>query len=139
MPPRIRTIKPDLWRNTQVQSCSRDARLAFIGLISHADDEGRLHDDPGILRSSIFPGDADLSLRRFVRLLDELEQSIDAHGIPLIRRYSVGRLGYIEIPKWGQHQRINRPTPSAIPSYSTSLNGHGTFSEEDLPIGLLSQ
>lgn len=127
-PPRIRSIKPELWRNTQVQSCTRDARLCFIGLISHADDEGRIDGDPALLRSVIFPKDADITIRRFERLLEELAASQDHAGIPLIHRYHVDGFSYIELPGWN-HQKINRPTASRLPAYATSLNGHGSISE----------
>ncbi len=117
MPPRqrIRTIKPELWRSPDLQRLSVQHRLTFIGLISHADDEGRVVGEPAYIRSIVFPMD-DVSLKRMGAILSDLEKT------GLIRRYEVADEPYLVLPTWHAHQVINRPSPSLIPP-PDSLNG----------------
>lgn len=115
--PRIRTLKPEFFRDEKVQRLPRDARLLMIGLIAHADDEGRLDGDPRSVRSSVFPLD-ELSTKAVDRLLEIIHQQ------GLIHRYEADAIEWIEIRGWARHQKINRPTASTIPSY-TSTNGTG--------------
>ena len=58
--PRRRLIRPDFWTDSRVSLLSRDERLLLIGMISHADDEGRLMGRPSYLRSVIFADDDDI-------------------------------------------------------------------------------
>jgi hypothetical protein len=124
MKPRIRTIKPEIWRDPTFNELSTPARLLFIGLISNADDEGRLGGSDALLKGLIFTAD-DMSTRKFSGFLDEL----DATG--MARRYTVDGKPYVDLPSWHEHQKINRPTPSTYPPHpnGNSRNGHGTFSE----------
>ncbi len=52
--PRKRMINPTIWEDPSFNSLSRDARLAFIGCISNADDDGYLRGDFGSLRRLFF-------------------------------------------------------------------------------------
>jgi hypothetical protein len=85
-------------------------RLLFIGLFSHADDVGRIEGDPALLRSTIFPRD-EISIKKMGDWLAGLE----AHGF--IRRYTATGEPYVEITNWSKHQKVDRPSPSSIPSY----------------------
>lgn len=114
MAPRIRTIKPELWRDQRLQRQDLGARLTFIGLISHADDDGRLEGDRVMLRSLLHPSDAKVTHKLLARWIDQL------HDAGLIRCYEVGGEPYIEIPKFKTHQRIEKPRASTIPAY---MNG----------------
>jgi hypothetical protein len=113
--PRIRTIKPELFLDEKVQALPSPARLLFIGLISHADDEGRLAGDPRVIRAQVFPMDA-LPVAKVAAWLKQMAQ------LGLIRRYEADGFLWIEITNWRLHQRINRPRPSTIPPYD-SPNG----------------
>lgn len=54
---RIRTIKPDFFKNEQVANCSPLDRLFFIGLWTQADREGRVLNRPKRLKAEILPYD----------------------------------------------------------------------------------
>lgn len=54
---RIRTIKPDFFKNEQVADCSPLDRLFFIGLWTQADREGRVLNRPKRLKAEILPYD----------------------------------------------------------------------------------
>lgn len=127
MKPRIRTIKPEIWRDPTFNERSLAARLLFIGLISNADDEGRIGGSDALLKGIVFPAD-DMSSRKFTSVLDEL------HHAGMARRYTVAGKPYVDLPNWSSHQKINRPTTSGYPPFTDadSMNGHGTFSERSV-------
>jgi len=112
---RIRTIKPEFWSDERLSECSLSARLLFIGLISFADDDGRLDYSPARLRMQIFPCGSATATQ-----LSEWFRELREHS--LIRVYLVDSRDYLDIPGFTKHQRINRPTPSKIPPYSVSAH-----------------
>jgi hypothetical protein len=110
--PRIRTIKPELWRDQDLQYLPIPARLLFIGLISNADDEGRLEGNPGLIRSIIFPCDVRVTSKHvdgWLALLD---------GAGFICRYNANDRPYIALTSWKTHQKIDRATSSHLPEPS---------------------
>lgn len=102
--PRIRYVKPGLFINTELARCSFAARLLFIGLWCWADREGRLKDEPRVLRSQI------LGLDEGVDMTDLLSQ-LETNGF--IERYTVQGKGYIQVVNFAVHQR---PHPQEQPS-----------------------
>lgn len=113
--PRIRSLKPEFFRDEKVQRLPVQARLLMIGLISHADDAGRLDGDPRAIGSQVFPLDGYSATK-----IDAWLELICDMG--MIYRYHAIGIDWIEIKGWSTHQRVNRPTESTIPSYS-STNG----------------
>lgn len=113
---RIRSLKPEFFRDEKVQRLSRDARLLFVGLICHADDEGRLNGDVLSIRALVFPRD-ELTAKKVRTLLD----AIDSLG--LIHTYDAEGFPWIEITGWNKHQSINKRTPSRIPPFAATANG----------------
>lgn len=121
--PRIRTLKPECWQDEKIGALSRDARLLFIGLITMADDEGRLRAQPSMLIGALFPWD-EISPRKVSQWLRELEAQ------RLVIRYETGGKPYLAVRNWRRHQRINRPSRSSLPpppdpriATTDSLNG----------------
>lgn len=106
---RIRSIKPTIWTDERFISLSRDARLLCIGMISMADDDGRLLATAVRLAGDIFPAD-DLRPGQVLRWRNEVERA------GLIRIYKVGGIEYAVFPRWKKHQRISKPQPSTLPS-----------------------
>lgn len=103
---RIRTVKPDFWADEKVASLPRDARLLFLGLFNFADDEGRLRGNPLLIRSQIFPYDSDVDSESLLRMLAECS---------LIVRYEVQSESYLWICNFNKHQKIDKPSKSALP------------------------
>jgi len=110
---RIRTIKPEFWSDEKLSECSLSARLLFIGLISFADDEGRLEYSPQRIRMQVFPCGT-VKLGALIDCIGELRDC------SLIRLYTVESREFLDIPGFGKHQRINRPTPSKLPAFSVT-------------------
>jgi len=91
---RLRTIKPELYTNDLLASCSIHARYLFPGLWCHADRRGILEDRPLRIKANIFPLD-DVDV-------DALLAELAARGF--IRRYEVDGVRCIQIPKFLKHQ-----------------------------------
>jgi hypothetical protein len=127
--PRIRTVKPEFWRDAKVSRVSRDARLTFLGLLNEADDEGRLLGSAKYIAGALFPHDDDADSTRVRGWLDELSQT------GLIRRYEHEEVGYLVIPNFRTHQRIDKPSESKLPpppkriQPADSENPRGTVAE----------
>lgn len=99
---RIRTVKPEFWSSEQVVSCSRDARLLFIGLWNFCDDAG-IHPSSFLrLKMEVFPGD-DCSTEDIARWIAELI------AVGLLREYTVDERTYWIVTGW-KHQKIDKPT-----------------------------
>ncbi|WP_315729020.1 hypothetical protein [Bradyrhizobium sp. SZCCHNS2015] len=75
-----------------------------------ADDEGRARAASRMLASLLYPYDDDAPAL-IGGWLDELERQ------GMIRRYVVAGYDYLEIAKWLEHQKIDRPTKSKIPTF----------------------
>lgn len=112
---RIRTIKPEFWRNRKLASLGREVHDFAARLISASDDEGYLEADPALIASEVYPFDADA--QRFIKKsLPELERIgfIEVRG---------GEFGIGWLPKFREHQRINKPTPSRLRPRFEQLSG----------------
>lgn len=138
---RIRTVKPEFWRNMKLSSVSLEAHLLAVGLLNAADDEGYFNANPMLVKADVFP------LR---------DLSVSIHGV----LSELSRIGYIDlydgfdgevyghIVNFTVHQKINRPTKSRIrtickskqllepnkPTSTTkfsepSVNAHGALTE----------
>lgn len=108
---RIRTIKPEFFTSLSNADLSIPARLTFIGLWTHADDEGRCVDDARLIKAAIWP--LERSVKAVEADLVELEKGDKIH------RYKVADRSFIAITTW-THQRINRPAPSKFPGPNSS-------------------
>lgn len=107
---RIRTIKPEFPQSESVGKLSRDARLLFVQLFTVVDDSGRARAAPRMLASLLYPYDDDAK-KLIQHWMNELEQNNK------IRRYEVDGSQYLEIVKWLEHQKIDRPSPSRLPAF----------------------
>lgn len=108
---RIRTVKPSLFSHEVLfdleQETGLPVRLAFIGLFTVADREGRFVWRPRTLKKDVLPHD-DVD---FSRVLDALA----TRG--LVVKYRSGEEEYGYIPTFAKHQVINnRECASEIPS-----------------------
>lgn len=105
---RKRMLDPGIWTNVQVARLSVLQRLLYIGLISNADDDGRLNGDPTYIKGVVFPHD-----NITVQAIEDALKQI-ARG-SLIVRYRANKSWYIQHPNWGKFQYIRDRRPSTIP------------------------
>ena len=106
---KARTVKAILWRDRALARCSLPARYLFVGLIGHADDQGRMDADPRLVRSLIFPYDENVTVEDVERGLAALAEA----GV--IVRYEVDGDPYLALPAWNRYQRIRGAEPSRVP------------------------
>ncbi|WP_126284499.1 hypothetical protein [Burkholderia stagnalis] len=117
-----RNIKPGFFDNEDLCELPPLARLLFAGLWTLADREGRLEDRPKRIRADVLP-------------YDECEVEMLLHALHVrgfIRRYVVAGKRYIDVTKWGLHQRPHHTErPSRLPpcpkDYAPPLDDLGDF------------
>ena len=113
---RIRTIKPDFFRNEQLAELPYEDRLLFAGLWTLADKAGRLEDRPKRIKGELFPYDdlnVDAGLGRLA-------------NAGLILRYEVNGSRLLCVPTWEKHQRPHHTEAcSVIPGPDGSPCDHG--------------
>jgi hypothetical protein len=110
---RIRSIKPEFWESEALGTLPVEARLLFIGLVSHADDDGRQRGNPAFIAKKVFPYDETIGGAEVAGWLGLLE------GIDVVIRYEVEGQKFLQVTNFCKHQRINRKTDSVIPSPHT--------------------
>jgi hypothetical protein len=107
--PRIRTVKPEIHQDEAIGELSDSAFRLFIGLITQADDLGRLRGDPRLVGAQVWPY-RPKTVAEIAAWLEELEDG------GLIVRYSHKGRAFICLPSWGTHQRIDNASKSRIPA-----------------------
>src|SRR5690606_3718581 len=98
--PRIRTIKPEFFQDEKLAPMTVIDRFVFLGLISMADDAGRLLDNVKVIDAFIFPCSDDSSATSLRKL----------HDLSRIVRYtSESGQKLIQIRNWSEHQKVEKP------------------------------
>jgi hypothetical protein len=120
---RIRCIKPEFPQSESMGRVSRDARLLFIQLWTICDDEGRTRAASRMLASLLYPYDDDAP-----RLIDGWLGELEAQGC--IVRYQVDGQTYVQVCKWLEHQRIDRPSKSKFPEFDESSRAFASNRED---------
>lgn len=104
-----RMIDPGFWQSYPISQLTFRQRLMFLGLISNADDQGRLKGHPGILKGLIFPLD---SLTH-----DEIKDDLKAiEGTGSIYLYKISDYTCIQIINWWRYQSPQWAYSSSIPA-----------------------
>jgi hypothetical protein len=104
---RIRTIKPEFWRDEVLASISAEAALLAIGLLNHCDDEGYFNANPKLVESDVFP------LRTLAKSTTELLRELSCIGYIEVFSGSDGKT-YGKVANFEKHQVINKKTLSKI-------------------------
>lgn len=115
--PRCRGLKPDFFLDEDLAHLPYEGRLLFEGLWCLADREGRLEDRPKYIKAQIFPYD-NVNIERLLKMLCE-PQIEDRQGKVFIRRYTVDKKQFIDIPEFLKHQTPHHTEkPSQIPHFN---------------------
>ena len=109
MTARRRMIHDRFWRSEKMARLPLNARFLFVGLITNADDQGRLRGHPGLIRSDVFPLD-DIPLQDFEEWLSGLAE------VGSIIRYEVDDVQLIQIVNWWEYQQPAWAWPSEHPA-----------------------
>lgn len=108
---RIRTIKPEFWHDEKLAPCDPLTRLVFLGLISAADDFGRVLDNDRVLDAFMFPETGDSVREPLANLsrMGRVRRGITASGQRIL-----------QIVNWERHQKVDKPQPKmAFPEIVT--------------------
>lgn len=124
MPPRKRMLDPALWSDPDFSILSIKARLLFIAMISHADDEGRGEAHPGKLRRDAFGYD-DITLDEIEKLVAEINNQMRS-----VQVYQIEGRRYYQLLKWREYQYIQKPRPSTLPALNDVLETELTVAQE---------
>lgn len=103
-----RMIDSAIWHNEKFGTLPPMARLLAIGIINHADDQGRGKANPVYLRSQIFPYD-DVTAGDVRQWLDMVA------GNETITVYQSGGKDYYQILNWWMYQSHQYAMPSQYP------------------------
>ncbi|MGW5200779.1 hypothetical protein [Streptomyces spiralis] len=107
---RIRTFKPETFTSESLAQVSVYAERTFFGLISRADDHGRVRDQPAALCGELW------AVRGGRTPVDVEDDLIQLAAADLICRYEDdGGKRYLHIVAWHRHQKINRASRSRLP------------------------
>ncbi len=107
--PRIRTIKPEFWSDEKLAKCAPLTRLVFLGIISQADDAGRLIDSVKLIDGALFP-ETDDSCKESLEILARLSR--------ILRYESSSGQRLIQIVGWSKHQKVEHPSRHVLPAPS---------------------
>jgi len=107
--PRIRTIKPEIWQDEKLAPLQPLTRLVFVGLISMADDAGRLVDNIKSIDGFLFPETKESS-REPLDILARIGR--------IIRYTSSSGQKLIQITNWDRHQKVDKPAKYTLPAPS---------------------
>jgi hypothetical protein len=115
---RIRTIKPDFFRHEGLyeaeRKCGLPIRIAFAGIWTAADREGRFRWQPRALKLDCLPYD-DVDFELILNALCDAGFIVKYQGDETDSLY-----GYI--PAWNKHQHINQREAQSILPAPTSAN-----------------
>lgn len=124
---RIRTIKPEFWRDELLAGVSPEAALLAIGLLNHCDDEGYFNANPKLVESDVFP------LRTLSITTTVLLRELSDIGYIEVFSGTDGKT-YGKVANFEKHQVINKKTPSKIKDLCELPYDYGSPTEP-LPTG----
>ena len=108
---RIRTIKPEFFTSESIAAIRPyRARLTFVGLWTHATDQGRCRDNAKLIKAAVWPLEDDVTVTDVeddLTTLAQLGRIIRYHGTPAGGDQPVPLL---QIVNFSEHQKINRPS-----------------------------
>ena len=129
---RKRMVSPEFYTDEKILELPIPARLMFIGIWNHADDEGIIKNSPKQLKVQIYPADEEITLNTIIEYVEMMVK------LKLLTKgTNIDDSPLLKITKWTDHQKINRPTLSRYvfaPLQITdgSVNAHGSISEDSV-------
>ena len=105
---RRRMITSDIWNDEKIARLDKVGRLVFIGLITLANDYGKLRGNPALIATMLFPYDSDKV--NIAKYLSELSRH------KCITLYKVNGEQFIFINKWFKHQTLTYKGKDTLPA-----------------------
>ena len=103
-----RMIDDSIWSNERFAEMPMGARLLQLGIINHADDQGRMKANPIYLRAHVFPYDeiAPQQVQQWLELM---------HSNDTIILYEAEGRQYLQLVNWWRYQSLQYAQPSQYP------------------------
>ena len=120
-------ISPSIWESDSFSDLSDLAKIVFISLFSHADDEGRGKAKASYIRSITFPNDENRRDADIKKALSEIALHMS------VQFYKIGGIEYYVMTNWNDYQTINKPTKSKYPPPPFVGEGGAIHSDGKLP------
>lgn len=124
MAPRIRTIKPEMFQDEKLSALDPCTRLVFIGLISMADDAGRVPDSLKHIDGFLFPH-TDESSREAIETLAKMKR--------VLRYTAPNGQKCIQLVNWHRHQKVDKPGKNVLPGPTPYQFNQAGKSNESIP------
>jgi hypothetical protein len=102
-------IDTSLFQNEKFTRMPLGARMLQIGIITHADDQGRAKANPSFLRMQIFPDDEDVTNADVQKWLGLMVKN----GTVML--YTVDEKQYVQLLNWWKYQSLQYAAPSQFP------------------------
>lgn len=106
---RKRMISPEIWESQSFSLLSDLAKIVFISLFSHADDEGRGIAKPTYIMNTTFPYDENRRVADIKKALSEIALKMS------VQFYNVNGNEYYVMQRWERWQKIDKPSKSKLP------------------------
>lgn len=106
---RKRFVDPAMWSDPGIAKLTRDERLLFVGIVTIADDEGRLCASPASLVGAIYPNDS-LSPKTVMKWRDGIVEKMTN-----VVLYEHEDVEYISFKRWERYQKPSHATASKLP------------------------
>lgn len=112
---RIRSIKPEFFTSETLAALPISARLTFIGLWTHVDDNGVCPDNDRLIAAAVWPLEENPleALRRLREDLQRLQEAL------LIVRYEAAGKKFLFVAGWDEHQKVSHPKKPRFPRPTT--------------------
>jgi hypothetical protein len=102
-------ISSSVWGDEKFITFNDITRLVWFGLITNVDDQGRMQDNPLLIKAQLFPADRK-SASAISRAIDQLSES------GMIIRYEKEGKSLVQIVKWWEHQSPSWAAASDFPA-----------------------
>jgi len=125
--PKARVLEPAFWDDPAIASLTRDERLMVVGMITRlADDEGRLHADPGYIRKELFGYEDDCTKSYILQMRDSIVAKWRN-----IKLYEYEGQQYLWLANFVDVQKMRYPVKSKLPAFQESTEIHGNLPRID--------
>ena len=120
---RKRMIAPQIWDSFSFAELSDLAKILFISLISHADDEGRGIAGAAYIKNITFPHDETRRVAEVQKALSEIALHTSTQF------YQVEDRDYYCLLHWTEYQKVDKPSKSKLPPPPSVGEGGGILSQ----------
>lgn len=107
---RKRMIDPNIWKDPNFAKLTDPEKVLFIGIISNADDEGRIIATPEALKADIFPYDH----KKPASVVKKLRESVVTE-LKNVCLYKNDEVEYIALLRWNRYQKPKHLKASILP------------------------